>query len=234
MTKVKFSALVSEMRGKLNGSVFSKNKSGNYLRTKITPVNPQTTAQQQVRSKLGTQSQAWRGLTEEQRQGWIDYASSTPYTDIFGDSKILSGQMMYVKTNMNITKAGGTAIQFAPNPVGTPSISVTTIVATANSIPASSVLTVTLAVSGVLTNWSFVAVATPPVSAGKSYVKNLYRQISSAALSAGSKTLITPYNVVFGNLLPTAKVFLRIQPVNTVTGQVGVPVEVMAIATGGA
>lgn len=231
MTKVKFSALVSEMRGKLNGSVFSKNKSGNYLRTKITPVNPQTTAQQIVRGRLGTQSQSWRGLTEEQRQGWIDYAAATPYTDIFGDTKILSGQMMFNKTNLNITKCGGTAIANAPTPVGTPTLGITSLTATANSTPASSVLTAVITASGTLTNWVFVAVATPPVSAGKMYVKNLYRQISYAALTAGSKALITPYNVVFGNLIATSKVFVRLQPVNTVTGQVGVPIEIMAIAT---
>ena len=45
MAKVLFSALISDMRNKLNGSVFAKNRGGSYLRTKVTPVNPQTVAQ---------------------------------------------------------------------------------------------------------------------------------------------------------------------------------------------
>ena len=63
MAKIKLSAIVSEMRGKLNGSVFSKNRGGAYIRTKVTPVNPQSLAQGLVRATLTNLSQAWRGLT---------------------------------------------------------------------------------------------------------------------------------------------------------------------------
>ena len=47
---------------------------------------------QNVRNRLSTNSQAWRGLTEAQRQGWIDAAINFPFTDIYGNTKILSGQ----------------------------------------------------------------------------------------------------------------------------------------------
>lgn len=46
MAKIKFGMMMTDARGKLGGQVFSKNRSGSYVRTKVTPVNPQTTTQQ--------------------------------------------------------------------------------------------------------------------------------------------------------------------------------------------
>ena len=42
MAKIKMTAIVADMRNKLNGSVFSRNRGGAYIRTKVTPINPQT------------------------------------------------------------------------------------------------------------------------------------------------------------------------------------------------
>jgi len=40
--KMKFGAIVVDGRGKIGGHVASKNRGGAYLRTKVTPSNPQT------------------------------------------------------------------------------------------------------------------------------------------------------------------------------------------------
>ena len=45
MAKIKFGMMMTDARGKLGGQVFSKNKGGAYVRTKVTPSNPQTIAQ---------------------------------------------------------------------------------------------------------------------------------------------------------------------------------------------
>src|SRR3546814_3353017 len=50
ISKVKFGALMTDARGKLGGHVFSKNRAGSYLRTKVTPVNQQTSYQTSVRA----------------------------------------------------------------------------------------------------------------------------------------------------------------------------------------
>ena len=57
--KLKFGAIVTDGRGKIGGHVASKNRSGAYLRTKVTPSNPNTVAQVQVRSILASLSQSW-------------------------------------------------------------------------------------------------------------------------------------------------------------------------------
>ena len=70
MAKIKFGMMMTDARGKLGGQVFSKNRSGAYVRTKVTPVNPRTAAQPLSRSILGTLSASWSGLTEVQRRSW--------------------------------------------------------------------------------------------------------------------------------------------------------------------
>jgi hypothetical protein len=71
----KFGAIVVDGRGKINGFVASRNTYGSYFRTKVTPANPNTTAQALVRGQFTAVSQAWRGLTSSQRLGWFNLAT---------------------------------------------------------------------------------------------------------------------------------------------------------------
>lgn len=231
MASVKYTAFVSEIRGKVNGSVFSKNRAGNYIRTKVTPVNPQSTAQQLQRGQLSQMSQAWRGLTQEQRDGWANYASQVPYSDIYGDVKFLSGQMMFVKTNLNLLKVGAATIDNAPTPGDVPQLGITSLTAAADTTPAESILSLVTTITGTDTGVTMAIYATPPVGPGKSFVKNQFRLIGTNTTTAGAKNLLTPYLAKFGNLIAGNKVFVRIQAVVVATGQVSTPLEVMAIAT---
>ena len=105
MARVLFTAVVADMRNKLNGTVFSKNKSGAYTRTKVTPVNPQSASQTQNRQRLSRFSQLWRTLSIAAITAWNDLAKSQPFgTDVFGNPKFLSGLSLFVKLNSNIDK----------------------------------------------------------------------------------------------------------------------------------
>ncbi len=66
MAKIKMTAIVADIRNKLNGTVFAKNRGGAYMRTKVTPVNRQTSDQSTVRNRLGSFAQGFRGLTQDQ------------------------------------------------------------------------------------------------------------------------------------------------------------------------
>jgi len=65
--KIKWGAIVVDGRNKIGGHVASKNRAGAYLRTKVTPVNPNTGYQAGVRNTLSTLSSGWRALEEAQR-----------------------------------------------------------------------------------------------------------------------------------------------------------------------
>ena len=105
--KIKFGAIVVDGRGKIGGHVASKNRGGAYLRTKVTPTNPQTTFQSAVRNRLTAFSQGWRGLTQAQRDAWNAAVSNFSKTDVFGDIKQPTGLNLYVKLNSKFRSSIG-------------------------------------------------------------------------------------------------------------------------------
>ena len=226
MAKVKFTAVVADMRNKLNGSVFSKNKGGAYVRTKVTPVNPQTDAQQNVRSILATLSAAWRGLTQAQRDSWINAAPSFPYRDIFGDSKILSGAQLFIKLNANLVNNGYESIDTAPAPGDLPSLAITIVTATAGV----QALSVGFLPTPVPTGYGLIIDATPNIGAGIAFVKNRYRKISVvAAATASPYDALADFTAVHGPLVEGQKIFIRARLLNIATGQMSIPYYASAI-----
>ena len=228
MAKILTTAIVADIRNKLNGSVFSKNRYGAYVRTKVTPVNPQTTAQQAQRNKLSTNSQAWRGLTEGQRQGWIAAASSFPATDIFGNPKVLSGNALYVKLNNNLHTLGLPSISDAPAPVAIPALSLTNL----QAISGTNSVSLTFDPAAIPADFSMVIEATPQMGAGISFVKNRYRQlVVKPAATTSPVDISDEYVIANGALTLGQKVFMRAFLVSNITGQAGIPVSISAVVT---
>src|SRR5699024_3890868 len=124
---VKFSALVSGMRNKLNGSVFSVNAYGSYLRNKTSPTNPQTSYQQAQRQMLGSLSAQWKGLTQGQRDSWNSATADFKQTDAFGDIHELAGNTLFVKLNKNMLNAGAPIQSEAPAPIEIPTIAISNV-----------------------------------------------------------------------------------------------------------
>jgi len=226
MARILFSGVAGvDMRGKLNGSVFSKNKGGAYVRTKVTPVNPQTTSQQNARNRLSTNSQAWRDLTETQRQSWIDGAPNFPYSDIYGNAKQLSGFQLFVKLNTNLALIGEAAITDCPSPVAIPQLELTSVTAddSANTV-------IIAGTTPVPADFAMVVMATPNVTPGKSFVKNLFRFISAEPAAAASPFDVSAeYTPVFGDPVLGNKIFVKCFYVSTITGQAGIPVQAQTI-----
>lgn len=221
MAKVLFTAVVADMRNKLNGTVFSKNRYGAYTRTKVTPVNPQSADQQLVRGRFGARSAAWRGLTDSQRQSWIDGASSFPVFDIFGNSKILSGQALYNKLNLNLAQAGQAAIATCPAAVAIQSL--VSMAVTADVSDAT--VELTAGIAAVPAGFTAIVFATPGYGAGISFVKNKFRFLTTiaAGISLGAADYGPEWTTKFGSLVAGQKLSLFMFLVSNTTGQAGVP-----------
>jgi hypothetical protein len=218
MSKIKYSALVSDVRNKLNGSVLSKNRFGNYIRNKTTPVNPQTVYQQNARAILAAMSQGWAGITEDQRNGWKALAQTMPFTDIFGDPKILTGQMMFVKLNTNLEKIGEAPLSDAPAKEAIPFLETVSVAATV--------------AAGVITdaNFSVIVFATPAVNPGISFVKNQFRMIGVApAPAAGVIDISALWNARFGSAVAGQRIFVRMALVSENSGQQGIPSQAIGV-----
>ena len=215
--KIKFGAIVVAGSGKIGGHVASKNRGGAYLRTKVTPTNPNSPAQAGARALLASLSTGWSGLTEAQRDSWNGAVKDYATTDIFGDIKNPSGINLYVKLNANLIAAGEAALTSAPGKVEIPFSLITDVVFDAGT-PGDSAINF----AGSELNGEIVQIrATPVVSAGTSFVKNLFRDINYFEVVAGAADYGTQYVAKFGT--PTlGQHFYVSVAVITATGQKGV------------
>jgi hypothetical protein len=171
MAKVKFSALISEMRNKLNGSVFSRNRAGNYLRNKVTPVNPQTAFQTAVRALLTDASQSWRELTQAFRDAWYSATSNFTGTDIFADVRTPSGSNLYAKLFINASNVGDTPLSQPPAVISSPGIVENGLIFNTGI----SVLTFTDIAMAIPANTALLVRASAGMSAGRRFVKGRSR-----------------------------------------------------------
>lgn len=226
MAKVKFSALISEMRNKLNGSVFARNRGGAYLRTKVTPLNPQSIAQVAARNLLTQFSQAWRTLTQAQRDAWNAAVSQFSTTDVFGDVVNPTGAQLYNRLNINIANAGGTAISVPPAPVGADALSSLSI----DAQQTGDVFDVTFAPGTVPAGHTLYVESTPCLSPGISNASAQYRAIGTVAAAATSPADLSTEQInKFGGLVAGQKIFIRAKLINKVTGEVSQSLTASAI-----
>lgn len=203
MAKVKFGALMTDARGKLGGHVFSKNRSGSYLRTKVTPVNPQTAYQSAARALFATISSQWSGLTQAVRDAFNGAVQDWAQTDIFGDLKNPSGKNLFQRLNNQAQSAGLAPVVTLPSKLEMPDAVIT-------AVPIG-VTAGTLAVTGADTSAStqVVLFATAPQSDGTKFVKNRLRQIYAVSGSTYSATdAFDAYEAKFGTIATGQNIFV--------------------------
>lgn len=204
--KLKFGAIVTDGRGKIGGHVASKNRAGAYLRTKVTPSNPNTVAQAQARGILASLSQGWGQLTDSQRQGWNDAVKEWGTTDIFGDIKNPSGINLFVKLNANLLSVGQATLSDVPAKSEVPAV----IVIDASYTIATDDLSIGF--NSVLANGYIALVrATPRLSAGVSFVKSQFRVIGYGNVINDSLWLVGDYSAKFGAPSVGANIYVSVQ-----------------------
>lgn len=213
-------------RGKLGGHVATKAKGGATIRTKVSPANPQTAAQQNARNRLGTNSQAWRDLSESDRQSWISAAPNFPQVKN-GRTFLLSGSMLYNMFNNNLLFIGQSPISVAPLPEAIPDLAITGLASDVSS----STFTITSDDATVPMGFSLVILAIAPTSPGRYNLSNRFRFIGLATLAMNTDNMFTEYTAKFGSLVAGQKVAVRGYLISETTGQAGVPSEVTAIIT---
>lgn len=227
MAKIKFGMMMTDARGKLGGQVFSKNRSGAYVRTKVTPVNPRTTAQQANRSLLGSLSAGWSLLTESQRNAWNGAVESWQKTNVFGDLQKPTGKNLYTGLNKVLQQLFPSAdvMVLPPAKVDFPPF----ILSRADYAPSTGLFEITLA-GDVEIGADYQVRATPAVSEGTTYVTNLLRSIGSAFVSVtGNKIVISDaYRNKFGSVVAGNAIWVEVRQAGD-NGQLGVPQMVKAI-----
>lgn len=238
MALIKLGSLAQDVRGSQNGLTFSRNKGGAYVRQKVSPVQPNTPAQRLVRQNFSTNTKLWSGtMTAAERAAWMAYALTYPYTNVFGDSSVLTGLAMSVAKNQVLA-------QVLVAPILTPPVdnSVTAIptpsAATINhTTPTMSITTPAQAAPA---DTDYYVFATPGLPAGRNPSEATYRFIGNfAPVAAGvtvgvSPTLMTAWNAKFGavgSLLPGNVVWFIVSQVSITKGNITVGTKLKATVT---
>ena len=217
--KVQLGDIVTDMRGKSGGMVYQKGRYGLIKRTKVTPVNPQSTSQQDNRAIMASNSSAWRNLTDEERQSWIDGASKFPYSDIFGNRQTLSGNSLFTKLNNVLKSNGHGVVNSCPAPVEVPIASIGAVSASASG----GTLSVAFTNTPVPADFDLIVEATPQRSAGAYFAKSSYKKL--AILPDGTtspQALGGDYTAMFGDLVEGQRIDIRIYLASQITGQKGI------------
>ena len=204
--KLKFGAIVTDGRGKIGGHVASKNRAGAYLRTKVTPTNPNTVAQMQARSVLSSLSQQWSTLSESQRLGWNEAVKEWGTTDIFGDIKKPSGINLFVKLNSNLISVGMPQVLDVPAKTEVPAV----VVVNGNYSVSTGALHIYFD-SGLADTKTALVRATPKLSAGVSFVKSQFRVIGHVNVQFDDVALTGAYSSKFGAVSAGDNVYASVQ-----------------------
>lgn len=109
------SNLLAQASGSVNGSTFSRNQGGSYIRNRSIPTNPNSPAQQSVRTFFKQMANAWTNtLTAAQRLGWKTYATNVPLPNSLGQPRKINDNAMYQRSNVSRLQAGLARIDDAP------------------------------------------------------------------------------------------------------------------------
>lgn len=220
MALIKLTAFLDSISGKVNGSVFSRNKGGAYVRGKGVVSNPQSSAQSGVRAVFGAISQAWRGLTEMQREAWNAATVNFPYQNRLGDLKQLSGFALHQKLNSNLSTI---ALPFIANPPQPQEVAAVTSLDLGVDVTTSPA---TMTVKGTFTDASSVSgkvvlFATPNLSPGVSNFNNELRLIGvyNIAAMVSGEDVYDDYSPIFGEPIEGSKIGFKAFVIDVNTGQ---------------
>jgi hypothetical protein len=211
--KAQFGALVVAGSGKINGWVASRNRGGAYFRTKVTPLNPSTTAQQNARGILGSLSTQWSLLTDAQRLSFNNAVASFATTDIFGDIRNPSGINLYVKLNTNLINSSQAQINSAPIKEEFVFSPITSI-----NMDASTPAGVINLGNNDNNNNDVLIFATPSLTAGTSFVKNRLRLLGTNSVTATTIDFASLYTAKYGNFVANANIVVGFRLISA-TGQ---------------
>lgn len=88
------SQVATAIRGSVGGVVYTANQfKAIVMRARVSPVNPNTSAQSAIRLAMSAANSEWQNLTAAQRDAWEDYAASLTFTGPLGPYSVPGRQV---------------------------------------------------------------------------------------------------------------------------------------------
>jgi len=188
--------------GSLAGQTASRNRFGQYERSRAIPVNPSSAAQGLARARLAANSAAWRALTVAQRAGWSGLGLSMVRSDSLGQTYTLQGNQAYASVN-NIRLLQALAVVPDAPGIVTPSV-ITGVVITLTAIAFSVAYTPTPMPAA-----TYLAIyASPQRSAGRNFEADFRFMKLSAVAAASPLAILAEYTARFGIPVVGNRIFI--------------------------
>lgn len=95
MALIEMGAIVTKIRGKVQGTVFSGNSAGNVIRNKTIPKRSSTDARSLWNNQMKYYSQVWVSLTDAQKANWALFAANFTFTNKLGANVVAAPNLVF-------------------------------------------------------------------------------------------------------------------------------------------
>ena len=185
MALIKTSGIITDISGKLNGSVFQRSLGGLTLRTGSTFVNRKTNSQFYSRAAIKTIQGYWSSLVASDASAWNAYATFRNKAQKRNLSLKQSGQNLFVAENTLRWKVQSWAVGLSPVVIQTPVM----------AMPAFPIDVVSLSYVSLLLN---ISLNYSLISADQFFLIKLSRPLAQQQPSQYNKLKIIPYDPADG------------------------------------
>lgn len=212
MAKVKYGGGIQDIRGSIAGQVHSRNTFGNYIRQKVSPVQPRTSRQLEIRTLFSELSRRYSyQLTDAQQEAWRQAAASAPVRDVFGDSITLTGINLYARLNSLRLLQGLTPLDDPPPVEEVPGLDSLTLTWDGTKVT----LEVGFAPDPVPTGLSLFVWATEPLNPGVAFVSPKLRLLTVLPADTESPAdITTQYVARYGTITPGKRIYVAAELVS--------------------
>lgn len=191
--------------GSVAGVTSSRNRFGQYRRTRAIPVNPNTTFQGTQRARLAAASAAWRALTSAQRAGWVDLANAFTRTNSLGETYNMTGAQCFASVYAN-NAAAGVAV-----PTDAPALSTPSTPLTATITLTAAAFSIAYTPTPLPTSTRMFTYVSLQRSAGRSFENDFRLLQVSAAAAASPVNAYAAYVARFGVPVVGNRIFISLR-----------------------
>ncbi len=118
---VQYGGGIMDGRGSIGGQTASRNRNGNYIRARTTPVNPRSSRQNKVRSVIQYLAQYWsKTLEQAQRDAWEVYAAAITRQNKLGSQIKLTGFNHFIRSNAPLLQSDKAIVAAGPTTLTLP------------------------------------------------------------------------------------------------------------------
>lgn len=223
MARIKPSAIISNISGKIAGSTFQSSQGGLIVKAKNKLARPNSPSQTRVNSITAVVQMEWESLTTDERATWQAYAVYAKQKQKNSNEFIVNGQQLFIKRNVIRLLYGKTLLS---EPIFSP-ITIAPVSFTVQFVTSNLALGADRTITS--TAEFIVMFATIPVRKSINNPGSRYRLLDFNTTTNTQWIINNEYNSVFG-FVPSASstLFFKVYSVDLVTGA-SVPASIIKV-----